>query len=148
MKPLPALPPQTAGEWAYLLLSLLPWHAKLAPFARATLENRLHKHGLGKEGAFIHLLDGQLIDSMQTISKYVSYLMAATALNIYHEGGLYRVAETLADSIRENGGVLKKNRWIVSMKKTADGPLLTSAATNTTPSILSLAAPSSSCPPS
>lgn len=123
MKPLPALPPQTAGEWAYLLSSLRPWHAKLAPFARATLEERLHKHDLGKEGTFIHLLDGQLIDSMQTTSKYVSYLMAATALDIYHEGayyvegGLYRVAETLAESIHENGGVLKKNRRIVSMKK-------------------------------
>lgn len=117
-----------------------------------TLEDRLHKHGLGKEGPVVHLLDGQLIDSMQTTSKYVSYLMATTTPDIYHEGtyyvggGLYRVTETLADSIRKNGGILKKNRRILSMKKTADGPLLTSTATNTTPSILSLTAPSSSRP--
>ena len=101
-------------------------------------------YGLAEEAAFTHLLDGQLIDSMQTTSRYISYLMAATALDIYHEGayyvegGLYRVAETLAESIQENGGLLKKNRRIMSMKKTAAGPLLTTAGINTTQSMLYL----------
>lgn len=123
MKPLPALPPKTTREWAYLAAFLRPPHMKLAPFARLTLFDRLQAHGLEQETAFIQLLDGQLIDSMQTTSRDVSYLMAATALDIYHEGayyvdgGLYRAAETLAESIRENGGTLKKNRRIVSIKK-------------------------------
>ncbi|OES44788.1 FAD-dependent oxidoreductase [Domibacillus iocasae] len=123
MKPLPALPPKTAGEWAYLLSSLSPEHVLLAPFARATLLDRLRAYGLDQESAFIHVLDGQLIDSMQTTSRHVSYLMAATALDIYHEGayyvegGLYRVAERLVESIQENGGILKKNRRVVSTKK-------------------------------
>ncbi|WP_231584184.1 FAD-dependent oxidoreductase [Domibacillus indicus] len=123
MKPLPALPPKTAGEWAYLFSSLRPEHIKLAPFGRKTLMDRLCAHGLEKETAFVRLLDGQLIDSMQTTSRHVSYLMAATALDIYHEGayyvegGLYRAAEVLAESIRENGGAVKKNRRIVSIKR-------------------------------
>jgi len=96
---------------------------------------------LRKQLLLTHLLDGQLIDSMQTTSRYVSYLMAATALDIYHEGayyvegGLYRVAETLAETIQENGGLLKKNHRIMSMKKTAAGPLLSTVGITTTQSV-------------
>lgn len=137
---------------AYLISSLLPSHINLAPFARLTLQDRLRVHGLAEEAAFTHFLDGQLIDSMQTTSRYVSYLMAATALDIYHEGayyvegGLYRVAETLAESVQENGGLLKKNRRIMSIKKTAAGPLLTTVGMNTTQSTLYLMEPFSSSP--
>lgn len=47
-------------------------------------------------------------------------------------GSLYRIAETSAESIQENGGLLKKDRRIISMKKTAAGPLLTTVGMNPT----------------
>lgn len=123
MGPLPALPPATLKEWAFLSASIRPRHARLLPFANQTLEQRLHKHGLDHLSAFRHMLDGLLIDSMQTGSEDVSYLLAAVALDIYHEGayyvpgGLYRLAEEMAESIKEHGGIIKKPRTVQKLER-------------------------------
>src|SRR5690606_7297031 len=43
MDPLPALPPSTAAEWAFLAKSIRPKHVKLLPFFNQTLGQRLKK---------------------------------------------------------------------------------------------------------
>lgn len=69
------------------------------------------------------MLDGLLIDSMQTGSEDVAYLLAAVALDIYHEGayyvpgGLYRFSELMGDSLKDNGGVLKKRRTLEKLER-------------------------------
>ncbi|WP_422122280.1 phytoene desaturase family protein [Planococcus sp. X10-3] len=121
MDPLPALPPSTAKEWVALAGAIRPVHAKLLPHFNKTLGDCLERHGLDQLTAFRHMLDGLLIDSMQTGSEDVSYLLSAVALDIYHEGayyvpgGLYRFAEIMGESIKENGGVLKKRRTVVNL---------------------------------
>jgi len=131
MDPLPALPPATAKEWAALAGAIRPVHAKLLPHFNKTLGDSLERHGLGKLTAFRHMLDGLLIDSMQTGSDDVSYLLAAVALDIYHEGayyvpgGLYRFAEIMGDSIKENGGVLKKRRTVNKLERSGKGWIAT-----------------------
>lgn len=123
MGPLPALPPATAKEWAFLAAAIRPVHTKLLPQFNKTLGECLDRHGLGDLIAFRHMLDGLLIDSMQTSSKDVSYLLAAVALDIYHEGayyvpgGLYRFAELMGESLKENGGVLKTRRTAVKLAR-------------------------------
>ncbi|EIM08021.1 putative phytoene dehydrogenase [Planococcus antarcticus DSM 14505] len=123
MDPLPALPPATAKEWTFLTKSIRPKHVKLLPFFNQTLDQRLKKHGLDTLKEFRHMLDGLLIDSMQTGSEDVAYLLAAVALDIYHEGayyvpgGLYRFSELMGDSLRENGGVLKKRRTLEKLER-------------------------------
>ncbi|MFD1862823.1 phytoene desaturase family protein [Planococcus chinensis] len=123
MGPLPALPPATAKEWAALAAAIRPVHAKLLPHFNKTLGDCLGRHGLGGLKAFRHMLDGLLIDSMQTGSEEVSYLLAAVALDIYHEGayyvpgGLYRFAEIMGESLKENGGALKKRRTVVKLAR-------------------------------
>ncbi|WP_281863932.1 phytoene desaturase family protein [Planomicrobium okeanokoites] len=131
MGPLPALPPATAKEWAALTGAIRPVHVKLLPHFNKTLGNRLKHHGLDQLTAFRHMLDGLLIDSMQTGSEDVSYLLAAVALDIYHEGayyvpgGLYRFAELMGNSITENGGVLKKRRTVTQLAQTDKGWMAT-----------------------
>lgn len=127
MDPLPALPPSTAKEWMALAGAIRPVHARLLPNFNKTLGDCLERHGLDQLTAFRHMLDGLLIDSMQTGSDDVSYLLAAVALDIYHEGayyvpgGLYRFAELMGDSIKENGGVLKKRRTVVNLSQYEKG---------------------------
>ena len=127
MDPLPALPPSTPKEWAYLASSVRPVHVKLFPYLNKTLGQRLEHHGLAQLHPFRHMLDGLLIDSMQTGSEDVSYLLAATALDIYHEGafyvpgGLYRFAEIMADSLVANNGVLKKRRTVLKLENSESG---------------------------
>lgn len=123
MAPLPALPPATAKEWAALAIALRPVHAKLLPHFNNTLGDCLARHGLSELGDFRHMLDGLLIDSMQTSSEDVAYLLAAVALDIYHEGayyvpgGLYRLADLMGESLQENGGLLKKRRTVVKLAR-------------------------------
>lgn len=127
MGPLPALPPSTLKEWAFLAGAIRPVHVTLLPYLHQTLGQRLTHHGLAQLHPFRHMLDGLLIDSMQTGSENVSYLLAATALDIYHEGafyvpgGLYRFAEIMADSLIENNGVLKKRRTAIKLEKSENG---------------------------
>lgn len=127
MGPLPALPPSTPKEWTFLASAIRPVHIKLLPYLNQTLGQRLAHHGLAQLHPFRHMIDGLLIDSMQTGSEEVSYLLAATALDIYHEGafyvpgGLYRFAEVMADSLIENKGVLKKRRTVVKLEKSESG---------------------------
>lgn len=78
---------------------------------------------------------------LRLLNKQVSVRL----LDIYHEGayyyvegGLYRADEALEELIEGNGDLLKKNRRIMCMKKTAAGPLLTTAGMNTTQSMLYL----------
>lgn len=123
MAPLPALPPATAKEWTALALALRPVHAKLLPHFNSTLGDCLARHGLKDLHDFRHMLDGLLIDSMQTGSEKVAYLLAAVALDIYHEGayyvpgGLYRFADLMGESLQENGGLLKKRRTVVKLAR-------------------------------
>ncbi|WKA59484.1 NAD(P)/FAD-dependent oxidoreductase [Planococcus shenhongbingii] len=126
MGPLPVLPPSTAKEWTFLIGSLRPRHIKLLPFFNQTLEHRLERHGLAHLTLFRQMIDGLLMDSMQTDSKNAMYLLSALALDIYHEGayyvpgGLYRFAELMGQSLTENGGTLKKRRTLVNLQH-ADG---------------------------
>ncbi|MED0666581.1 FAD-dependent oxidoreductase [Bacillus badius] len=125
MQRLPILPPTTIREWSYLLVSIRPIHVKLLPNFNRTLHDVLKKHSLHTLRPFVHMLDGLLIDSMQTGSRDVSYLLAAVALDIYHEGafyvpgGLYRLADRMGESIVENEGIIKKRRTV--KKVTASG---------------------------
>ncbi|PSL41395.1 C-3',4' desaturase CrtD [Planomicrobium soli] len=122
MDPLPVLPPTTIAEWANLFRSVRLQHIRLLPLFNQTLGQRLKHHHLDKLTPFCTMLDGLLIDSMQTGNKHVSYLLAAVALDIYHEGayyvpgGLYQFADLMAKSIQENGGVLKKRRTVTKLE--------------------------------
>lgn len=137
MDPLPSLPPATAKEWTFLATSVRPKHIKLLPLFNQTLGQRLKKHGLNDVLEFRHMIDGLLIDSMQTGSEDVAYLLAAVALDIYHEGayyvpgGLYRFAELMGASLAENGGTLKKRRTIEKLTPFGDGWVATDHRGNT-----------------
>lgn len=131
MGPLPALPPATAKEWAALTGAIRPAHVKLLPYFNKTLGDCLKRHGLDQLSAFRHMLDGLLIDSMQTGSEDVSYLLAAVALDIYHEGayyvpgGLYRFSDIMGESLKENGGTLKKRRTVTQLAQNENGWIAT-----------------------
>ncbi|WP_017381364.1 phytoene desaturase family protein [Paenisporosarcina sp. TG-14] len=126
MDRLPVLPPTTAKEWLYLLGSLQPKHIRLLPYFNQTLDKCLRVHGLQDVQEFRQMIDGLLIDSMQTGSEDVSYLLAAVALDIYHEGayyvpgGVYQFAERMGESLVENGGILRKRRTVSMLERIND----------------------------
>ncbi|UZW65670.1 NAD(P)/FAD-dependent oxidoreductase [Priestia flexa] len=130
MAHLPILPPKTFTEWRKLLAALKFSSLQLIPQFQQTFLLLLKKHGLQEEKDFVHFVDGQLIDSMQTTSASCSLILGCLALDIYHEGafyvkgGLYQVAERLQTYIENHGGKAikgreavrierKDNRWII-----------------------------------
>lgn len=123
MKPLPAMPPSSARDMTGVLQVLKVQHSKLFPLLFQPLEFLLKKHHLQNLSEFRHVLDGILIDSMQTTSREASALFSCIALDIYHQGayympgGLYRFGEELATYIRSNGGQIKKPRRVVKMTR-------------------------------
>jgi C-3',4' desaturase CrtD len=127
MKPLPVLPPTTFKEWFMLFRSLSITSPRLLPYFNQTLSTLLHKHGLADVADFVHLIDAQIIDSMQATNETCSLLLGCLALDIYHEGafyvegGLFQVAYSLAQCITEHNGNTKLGRKVVAVEKTEEG---------------------------
>ncbi|TDL77816.1 phytoene desaturase family protein [Peribacillus frigoritolerans] len=129
--PLPVLPPKTASEWRKLLQSIQPSTLKLLPYFQKTMSALLNKHRLNDEHEFVHIIDAQLIDSMQTASSDCSAILGAYALTVYHEGafylngGLYQIAERLAESVETRGGTLRKRSWVQQIHREKYGYMVT-----------------------
>ncbi|MDT2047128.1 MULTISPECIES: FAD-dependent oxidoreductase [Priestia] len=123
MAHLPILPPKTFAEWRKLVAALEFSSLRLIPHFPQTFSALLKKHGLQGEKDFVHFIDGQLIDSMQTTSASCSLVLACLALDIYHEGafyvkgGLYQVAEVLQMYIEDYGGKTLKGREAVRIER-------------------------------
>lgn len=113
--------PRTFPEWQALYHGFNLNSFRLIPYINKTLKTLVDKHQLANVDSFIHFINGTLLDSMQTTYEHVQLLIGATALNVYHEGayyvegGLYRLAEELAQSIKANGGTIKKPRRAVEV---------------------------------
>lgn len=127
MQALPALPLKTWDD-ARMVVKETKASLPLLPYLTRTIGDLLRKHQL--DGTiFAQLIDGILLDSMQT-GKEASALLGAVALSIYHDGayyvpgGLYQVAERLKASAEADGATVLLGRKITSVRKTADGFLL------------------------
>ncbi|RSK27301.1 FAD-binding protein [Bacillus sp. HMF5848] len=131
---LPILPPMVAREWTNLIGLTSVKSIRLLSYINRTMKDLLKKHNLDQVPSFVKFIDGVIIDSMQTNSSNCSAIMGCLALDIYHvgafyvEGGLYKVAESLQQSILQNGGqtLLRKKAvaickrdslWIVTDQK-------------------------------
>jgi C-3',4' desaturase CrtD len=131
IEPLPVLPPKTAGEWGKLLKSIKLTSLRLLPYFQQTLCAILTKHNLSEEHEFSHIIDAQLIDSMQTTSRECSAILGAYALSVYHEGafyvngGLFQIAHRLAASIENNGGELLKRSFAKEIRRENDAYVIT-----------------------
>jgi len=127
---LPALPLRAAADVQLVLksfhLNQLPTFSKLYE----TLGRTLDRHGLGGS-SFERLIDGVLLDSLQTGAREASHLLGAVALSVYHEGayyvegGLYRLAHALERATQKFGGETHVGREIRQVTRTPDGWLLT-----------------------
>ncbi|WP_161524700.1 FAD-dependent oxidoreductase [Alteribacter lacisalsi] len=119
----PAVPPVSAFDFFHSLKQIKPGDVKLGFYIRRPLSWLLRKYGLEKEEDFIHFIDGLLIDSLQTSSEKASCLLAAYALDIYHQGayylsgGLYKSAEALAGIVKSSCGKTMQGRKAVRVGK-------------------------------
>ncbi|WP_416149812.1 phytoene desaturase family protein [Salipaludibacillus sp. HK11] len=119
----PVLPPKSKQEIFALVRGLSPKSVGLIPYFGRTLDSLVKKHRLEHCDTFRHFINGVLMDSMQTSYEKCELMMGATALDIYHhrafyvKGGLYREAEELVQSIKENGGTVKKPRRVISVRR-------------------------------
>ncbi|AFS70152.1 phytoene desaturase family protein [Exiguobacterium antarcticum] len=127
MQALPALPLRTMTD-AQMILKEVRSSLPLVPYLTQTIGHLLRKHRLDGT-TFAQLIDGILLDSMQTGTE-ASALLGAVALSIYHDGayyvpgGLYKVAEQLKASAERDGATVLLGRKIVSIRQTGDGFLL------------------------
>lgn len=127
---LPALPFRTIRDASIAIRAFRP--AQLRSFRKLyrPLGTTLKRHRLNGT-AFERVIDGILLDSLQTGAREASHLLAAVALSIYHEGayyvdgGLYTLAHALERSIRRDDGKTILGRQIVKIERLADGWLLT-----------------------
>lgn len=127
---LPALPFRTVRDATLAIRAFRP--AQLGAFRKLyrPLGTTLSHHGLDGT-SFERVIDGILLDSLQTGAREASHLLAAVALSIYHEGafyvdgGLYTLAHALERSIQRDGGKTLLGRQIVKVEQVADGWLLT-----------------------
>jgi phytoene dehydrogenase-like protein len=119
----PAMPPKTPQECRYLFSSLGLSDVSLLPLFTKTVADLVKKHGLEDCQSFIHLLDGQIIDSMQTTTEHCSLLMGAFALDVYHEGafyvegGVFILARKLQSFIEHHGGEVKLHCKAIHVEK-------------------------------
>lgn len=127
---LPALPFRSLQDVLVALQGLRPNTLTIAPKLYRPLQKTLARHQLSGT-MFERLIDGVLLDSLQTGSKDASHLLAAVALSIYHEGafyvegGLYQLAHALERALRHDGGTALLGRHITSVERVSDGWLLT-----------------------
>ncbi len=127
MQALPALPLKTLRD-ARMIVRETKASLPLLPYLARTVGDILRKHQLDGT-VFAQLIDGILLDSMQT-GKEASALLGAVALSIYHDGayyvpgGLYQVAERLKAAAEADGATVLLGRKITSVRQTADGFLL------------------------
>ena len=127
---LPALPFRTVRDATDAIRAFRP--AQLQAFRKLyrPLGTTLSHHRLNGT-TFEQVIDGILLDSLQTGAREASHLLAAVALSIYHEGafyvdgGLYTLAHALERSIRQADGTTLLGRQIVKIEQVADGWLLT-----------------------
>lgn len=127
MEALPALPVKTLSD-ARMIMKEAPSSLPLMRYLTRTIGDLLRHHQLDGT-TFAQLIDGILLDSMQTGTE-ASALLGAVALSIYHDGayyvpgGLYQVAERLKTSAEQDGATILLGRKITSVRQTADGFLL------------------------
>lgn len=113
--------PPTSGHelmrLAQIALTNFPDDLQAVPYVFSTVYEWVERLGLARDTRFIRFLDGQLLISAQTTSKYVNALWGATALDlarqgVYHvRGGIGGLAQTLVDALRRYGGeILYRHR--------------------------------------
>lgn len=118
-------PPTTAAELRHLLrvgLPRIPQLPRLLPLALGTTRQWLQRHHLTRDPEFVRLIDAQLLISAQTTSQHANALYSATALDLARqgtyvlEGGMGRIAETLADSLVARGGQVHYRRQVSAIE--------------------------------
>lgn len=113
--------PPTSGHEAMRLAQIalrnFPDDLQAVPYIFSTVYDWAARFGLTHDATFMRFLDGQLLISAQTTSKYVNALWGATALDlarqgVYHvRGGIGGLAQTLVDTLRRYGGeILYRHR--------------------------------------
>ncbi len=99
-------PPQNIRDFTTLAKALRPQTLKAVPY----LFNKIDDLHNSNDPLFRAFLDGQLLISAQTTSKYASALYGSTALDLprrgvnHVQGGMGALADTLVKWIQQNGG--------------------------------------------
>lgn len=127
---LPALPFRTIRDATLAIRAFRPEQLRAFRKLYRPLGTTLKRHRLNGT-TFERVIDGILLDSLQTGAREASHLLASVALSIYHEGafyvegGLYTLAHALERSIRRSGGTTHLGRQITKIERVADEWLLT-----------------------
>ncbi|RBW71011.1 phytoene desaturase family protein [Bacillus taeanensis] len=110
------------------ITSLINRHTfKLIPFVNQTVADRLKKFNLENNKEFLHFLNGQLMERIQTTAENCPAFLGYAALQAFHQdafyiqGGLASVAHDLAAFIEKQGGKVKKQNKIVSAERKENG---------------------------
>lgn len=127
-------PPNRFSHIKSLVPLINKQNLNLVPFLTQSVFDRLKRYELLANKKFLHFINGQLMDSVQTTAEYTPAFLGYAALQTFHkgafylDGGLATIAYDLAQYIEKQGGMIKKlskvqnvnkydNQWIVNTKK-------------------------------
>lgn len=103
-------PPQSIAEWKQIIrvgLKNIPAGLRVLPYVFSSTYDWLARHGLYKDRAFVRFIDGQLLISAQTTSRFANAMYSATALDlarqgvVHVQGGIGQLAESLFNKVIE-----------------------------------------------
>ena len=118
-------PPQSMAEWQQIIrlgLKNIPAGLRVLPYIFRSTHDWLARHGLDKDRAFVRFIDGQLLISAQTTSRFANAMYSATALDlarqgvVHVQGGIGQLAESLVDKITEYGGEVHYRRQVTGFQ--------------------------------
>ncbi|RXT06581.1 FAD-dependent oxidoreductase [Ammoniphilus sp. CFH 90114] len=119
----PIFPPRTMKNFTQTMSQIKKEQLLLAPFLVQTVSERLKKYDLLNNRAFVHFINGQLIDSVQTTAEHCPAFLGYAALQTFHRGayyvygGLATIAEDLAQSVLSHGGKVEKRQSVINISK-------------------------------
>jgi len=118
-------PPQSMEEWKQIIrvgLKNIPAGLRVLPYVFQSTYDWLSRHGLDKDRAFVRFIDGQLLISAQTTSRFANAMYSATALDLSRQGvvhicgGIGQLADSLADKVIEHGGEVLYRRQVTGFR--------------------------------
>lgn len=116
-------PPRSGGDLAVLARGLRPRTLAAMPYLRRTVGDL----PVGRDPNFRSFLDGQLIISAQTTTRYAGALYGSAALDLPRRGvnhvlgGIGALADTLVAWLRANGGEVRFRQQVERVEKRGGG---------------------------
>ena len=123
---LPVLPPRDPRDLLRLAAAFRPELLRTVPYLPRTTGSVMASLGAGRDARFRRFVDAQLLDATGSESGECAAVSGAIALDLYHRGcfalpgGPAEIARDLVRSLRRDGGEIRYQAAVVTLRRTRD----------------------------